>query len=227
MHAASVLEYAQEWALMKNESAVILVGAELCSIAGIGHAMALTALYLLGGWSEGFLRGLLCSVIQNGNLQAGFGNESAEIIPQARLWWYGAADLYLGSSVRDTAISLVATTSTEIFCCLKMSNIWARNPNWPSMRVLTMSIRVTSPFSTMLVISAWLMSRVLEMSVPAACLHSAWNLSPRYQGLRKLFLTFAEKLIKFPAKTRLSLLKRHRNGWHLKPLKRHRSISTS
>lgn len=45
------------------------------------------------------------------------------------------------SSVTDTEISDVATTSTEISSSLKMLNTLARNPKFPSMRVDTISRR--------------------------------------------------------------------------------------
>jgi len=48
----------------------------------------------------------------------------------------------------------------------------ARNPNAPSMRVETMSMRVTSVFSTMDVMSTSVMSLSREMSVPGALLHT-------------------------------------------------------
>ncbi len=95
-------------------------------------------------------------------------------LPRYVVIWIAA---YLGSRVRDTAISEVATTSTEICWSLKMLKILARKPNWPSMRVLTMSMRVTSLFSTMLVIRALLMSRCREISVPAASLTQVLSLS--------------------------------------------------
>ena len=47
---------------------------------------------------------------------------------------------------------------------------FARNPNCPSMRVETMSMSVTSVFSTMDVMRTSLISLFLEISVPAAFL---------------------------------------------------------
>ena len=46
-----------------------------------------------------------------------------------------------------------------------------RKPNWPSMRVETMSMSVTPDLSTMLVITAPAISLCLAMSVPSAILH--------------------------------------------------------
>ena len=77
---------------------------------------------------------------------------------------------YLGSKVREMETSLVATTSTLMPLLLKMSKTLAMKPTWPSMRVLTMSNRVMPFFKTMLVISSSFMSRVSEISVPAASL---------------------------------------------------------
>ena len=49
----------------------------------------------------------------------------------------------------------------------------ARKPNWPSMRVDTISMSVTLDFSTMDVMSAFDMSRSRTISVPSAILRSA------------------------------------------------------
>ena len=78
--------------------------------------------------------------------------------------------VFAGSSVRLTETSDVATTSTLRPSVLNISNTLARNPIWPSIRVLTMSTRVTLRLSTMLVTrsSPSFMSLVLEMRVPAA-----------------------------------------------------------
>mmetsp|Transcript_946 Transcript_946/g.2196 ORF Transcript_946/g.2196 Transcript_946/m.2196 type:complete len:242 (-) Transcript_946:783-1508(-) len=73
-----------------------------------------------------------------------------------------------GSRVTDTDTSLVATTSTEISNSSNTRKTLDRKPYCPSMRLLTMSTRVTPDLSTMLESNEDDMSLSLQMMDPGA-----------------------------------------------------------